>query len=44
MTYLHGMNAPEVATVLGTSSPTARHSLRRLREILGFDRTMEGRR
>ncbi|WP_190010425.1 RNA polymerase sigma factor, partial [Streptomyces anulatus] len=48
MTYLQGMNAPEVAAVLGMSSPTVRstvrHSLRRLREILGPDRTMEGRR
>ncbi|MFH9371159.1 sigma-70 family RNA polymerase sigma factor [Streptomyces anulatus] len=48
MTYLQGMNAPEAAAVLGMSSPTVRstvrHSLRRLREILGPDRTMEGRR
>ncbi|MFJ4963395.1 RNA polymerase sigma factor SigO [Streptomyces sp. ADI96-02] len=48
MTYLHGMNAPEVAAVLGmtkaTVRSTVRHSLRRLREILGPDRTMEGQR
>ncbi len=46
MTYLQGMNATEVGTVLGMSSATVRstvrHSLRRLREILGPDRTMEG--
>ncbi|WP_345983804.1 sigma-70 family RNA polymerase sigma factor [Streptomyces sp. DSS69] len=48
MIYLQGMNAPEAAAVLGMTSATVRstvrHSLRRLREILGPDRTMEGRR
>ncbi|WP_239476262.1 sigma factor-like helix-turn-helix DNA-binding protein [Streptomyces sp. CS090A] len=48
MTYLQGMNASEVAAVLGMTSATVRstvrHSLRRLREILGPDRTMEGQR
>ncbi|WP_406502381.1 sigma-70 family RNA polymerase sigma factor [Streptomyces sp. NBC_01602] len=47
MTYLHGLNATEVASVLGMTSATVRstvrHSLRRLSEILGPDRTtMEG--
>ncbi|MEU2763224.1 sigma-70 family RNA polymerase sigma factor [Streptomyces sp. NPDC007094] len=48
MIYLQGMNASEVAAVLGMTSATVRstvrHSLRRLREILGPDRTMEGQR
>lgn len=48
MTYLHGLNAPEVADVLGITSATVRstvrHATRRLRDILGPDRAMEGRR
>ncbi|MFS0698114.1 sigma-70 family RNA polymerase sigma factor [Streptomyces nitrosporeus] len=46
MTYLHGLNASEVADALGTTSATVRstirHATRRLRDILG-DRSMEGR-
>ncbi|WP_328908094.1 sigma-70 family RNA polymerase sigma factor [Streptomyces sp. NBC_00234] len=48
MTYLHGLKAPEVADALGITSATVRstvrHATRRLRAILGPDRTMEGRR
>lgn len=48
MTYLHGLNAPAVADVLGITSATVRstvrHATRRLRDILGPDRAMEGRR
>lgn len=48
MTYLHGLTASEVADALGMKSATVRstirHALRRLRNILGPDRTMEGRR
>ncbi|MGW8863728.1 sigma-70 family RNA polymerase sigma factor, partial [[Kitasatospora] papulosa] len=48
MTYLHGLKAAEVADALGVTSATVRstvrHAARRLRSILGPDRTMEGRR
>ncbi|MFD3611123.1 sigma-70 family RNA polymerase sigma factor [Streptomyces atroolivaceus] len=48
MTYLHGLNATQVADALGITSATVRstvrHATRRLRSILGPDRTMEGRR
>ncbi|WP_326615366.1 sigma-70 family RNA polymerase sigma factor (plasmid) [Streptomyces scopuliridis] len=46
MVYLHGLTPGEVGDALGISPPTvrstARHARRRLREILGPDRTMEG--
>ncbi|WP_432105950.1 sigma-70 family RNA polymerase sigma factor [Streptomyces sp. bgisy091] len=48
MTYLHGLNASQVADALGITSATVRstvrHATRRLRSILGPDRTMEGQR
>ncbi|MEV7870862.1 sigma-70 family RNA polymerase sigma factor [Streptomyces sp. NPDC088124] len=46
MRYLHGLSPDEVADELGITSATVRstdrHARRRLREILGPDRTMEG--
>ncbi|MFF2538750.1 sigma-70 family RNA polymerase sigma factor [Streptomyces cyaneofuscatus] len=46
MTYLQGMNAPEVAAVLGMTSATVRstvrHSLRRLRTRCSIDRADVG--